>query len=49
MPTEAAPVNKSEIVDKGTSEEYKDKLVEGNQNLPTPQPDNNLTEGTLYY
>ena len=49
MPTEAAPVNKPEIVDKGTSEEYKDKLVEGNQNLPTPQPDNNLTEGTLYY
>lgn len=49
IPTEAAPVNKPEIVDKGTSEEYKDKLVEGNQNLPTPQPDNNLTEGTLYY
>ena len=49
MPTETAPVNKPEIVDKGTSEEYKDKLVEGNQNLPTPQPDNNLTEGTLYY
>ena len=49
MPTEAAPVTEQQPIDNRTPQEYKDKLAEGNQNLPTPQPDNNLTEGTLYY
>ena len=43
------PVTEQPIVNQGTPQSYVDKIIEGNQNEFTPEPDNNLTEGTLYY
>lgn len=43
------PVTEQPIVNQSTPQSYVDKIIEGNQNEPTPEPDNNLTEGTLYY
>ena len=43
------PVTEQPVVNQGTPQSYVDKIIEGNQNEPTPEPDNNLTEGTLYY
>ena len=43
------PVNQEPEVNDKTPKEYKDKLEEGNADLPSEEPDKTLVEGTLYY